>query len=670
MIDRVVRYVTSHSMDKLDELWLEEVAICAAWHESSPPGAETQAEFAAIPRRVVSWLANVKPISLRTAGRRQQVFLRAVIERVLTAGMDALVQDETFLLCVAYDLANRAASPHAFKRVKEVLEPYAADLGTLRRRLSPKPGLPVLDAAVRVAAPQQIKKAPRRRGKLFTGDEEAASTHTLTVSGPFRVLGNVPEDCTVVVRNGLCAVDGYVLGRIAARGQCEIRENISGAVLAHSGDIRCRNIIDKAFVVAKWGSVYFYQGLNPEMVFGGLSVRADENTIMGRYVAPTIEIKKAASGGEYHVSALLVADQFCQSDVRPLHIVLRRELSCEDYGERLGREAARLMSRAARLRQRLHHLTHMIRTTQEEAEHSASSALLHVFAGKPQLRLVEDRRLAHQRLAVLNRIIAALYAMCLDAENSLDARLGRAPTGQARAALEDLNVEINEILPEYGLDQDIEAERAEMWEIFQRIASARPSKKVMSSTLIQLRKRLDSWLGERHKLLGRIRRIDRGLRAVGGKTGPAGMRNGETKLAALRRNLTALRANPPNAQVAKRINSGFVQLMFGVMQRRINRLVDLGNELQKSRDELLKISEQLHREYQIVRHEEDVPGETPAKATGRFEEGVSIYSDPFLLLEENPPPGSVLVTADTGPCVTTYYRRMGRVIREGDENAD
>ena len=54
----------------------------------------------------------------------------------------------------------------------------------------------------------------------------------------------------------------------------------------------------------------------------------------------------------------------------------------------------------------------------------------------------------------------------------------------------------------------------------------------------------------------------------------------------------------------------------------------------------------------------------PPSASGRFESGVKIFGDPFLLDEESPPGRTVIVTTDSTDAPVTYLRTPNGAVEQ------
>lgn len=661
MVERIVKYVLS-MQDQLSQVRLEDVAICSAYGKNASGFRErsTRSEIARVLKR---WLSTDLPERPATFGRRQQLLLRVVVHLLLSRGVERLSWDETGFLCEALDLAVQRKGPN--KRLRGLLEPHAGALRVRREAQKRPAGINMLETRVRVVFAEQLAESPRRQAPLFPGQPRPPLGPTLEAAGPVRLVGGIPDDCTVMVTGGPCSVDGYVLGRLAVSDGCDISENIAGSVVAAAGNIRCRNIIEKAFVVAKAGSVKFIQAMNPQMVFGGARVVASESISRGLFYGADIESGNLIRGGTFHVTGSLSAEQFMPDEACPLNIVLRTAISFEEYGEQLGPEALHLRARAAGLRRKLVHLGNMVRATQAEAEHAASTIVLRAFSDLRLMSVLEERARAGRRVAVLNRLIGALQELYAGAEEAL-AQHEQIPdelTGET--LFSDIEQGLDELARDGAAEPGLAQEHEEIRALYERLGWMRNDRTQILGMLSQLRDQMEVWIVERQGLNAQLDRLNReinravpeaGLEALAQRANEAR----EPKLAALQRKIMALKNNPPSADVQRKLQAPFVQIMINMMQRRIQRLNELGASISTCKRELADVSDELQAKYRLG---ENTSAETtPATVTGRFTAGVRIYRDAYLLEDPKPSYGSVLETPDSGGKNITYARGLACVV--------
>jgi hypothetical protein len=516
-------------------------------------------------------------------------------------------------------------------------------------------------------------ESARRSAPLFPGQPRPPLGPTLEVAGPVRLIGAIPDDCTLIVTGGPCSVDGYVLGRLAAADGCDVSENIAGCVVATTGSIRCRNIIEKAFVVAKAGSVSFIQSMSPQLVFGGQRVSASESISRGLYYGADVESRGGITGGTFHVTGRLEADRLAPDDAYPLNVVLRTSISFEEYGEELGPEALRLRARAAGLRRKLGHLGNMVRTTQAEAEHAASTVVLRAFSNLQLINVLEERARTGRRVAVLNRLIGALQELYSEAEEAL-AQYGEIPDEPAgNTVLSDMEQDIDELAREGVPDAGLAKEHDELRALYERLGCTRNDRSALLGVLGQLRDRMEVWIVERQALNERLDRLNFEVDRAVPEAGLEGLAQGakeahEPKLAAFQRRIMTLKDHPPTPDVQRKLQAPLVQIMINTMQRRIQRLNELGSSIGTCKRELAAVSDELQAKYRLG---ENTSAETPApRVSGRFARGVRILRDAYLLDVPKPSPGSVLVTPDSGGKRATYVRGLACVRMENPDADD
>ena len=660
VVDRIVKYVLS-MQDLLPRVRLEEIAVFSA-HGKNLSGFREKPLRMEIARVAESWQAAV-PERPATCGRRQQLLLRIVMDVLLKRGVESLSWDETDFLCEAYDIAAGAKGPH--ERLRKILEPQIAALRVRREAMRRAAGVNMLETRVRLIFSEQLAESPRRQAPLFNGQPRPPLGPTMEVSGPVRLIGGIPDDCTLIVTGGPCSVDGYVLGRLAAADGCDISENIAGSVVAPAGNIRCRNIIEKAFVVAKAGSVKFKQAMNPQTVFGGRRVASADSISRGLFYGGDIEAGGLVRGGTFHVTGRLSAGRFTPDDGYPLNIVLRTAISFEEYGEQLGAEALHLRSRAASLRRRLVHLANMVRATQADAEHAASTIVLRAFSDLRLMNVLEERSRAGRRVAVLNRLIGALQELYAGAEDALDRHEEIPDELTGDTMFSDIEQDLEELAHEGQAEPEIAQEHEEVRALYERLGWTRNDRTAMLGVLGQLRDQMEAWIVERQVLNARLERLNHEVNRAVPEAGLEALaqratQDREPKLAALQRRIMALKNNPPNPEVQRKLQSPLVQLMINMMQRRIQRLNELGAGIRSCKRELAAVSEELQAKYRLG---EDTTGETaPATVSGRFAEGVLIYRDAYLLDEPKPPSGAAMLKQRSTSFFTSSTVPNGSVV--------
>lgn len=225
-----------------------------------------------------------------------------------------LAADEVAFLCTAFDLVKRSARPEDHSRFAGRFEAHQQPLLGLKEELTPSNDVHQLEIHIQYATEADIKGAEVTSIRLLAGIELPCRGPLFTAGNHLRILGDVPENCTVEVKNeGSCSVDGYVMERILTKGHCEIRQNISGVAIVLDGHVRARSIINNALVISKMGEVFCINAQGPKLVFAGRSINIRESTMLGKFVARDLEIGEEARGSHIEVAGTAEAKHFPQS---------------------------------------------------------------------------------------------------------------------------------------------------------------------------------------------------------------------------------------------------------------------------------------------------------------------------------------------------------------------
>ncbi|MCF6287090.1 MAG: hypothetical protein L3K26_18180, partial [Candidatus Hydrogenedentes bacterium] len=473
------------------------------------------------------------------------------------------------------------------------------------------------------------------RGPVFTAD-----TH-------LRILGDVPDNCTVVVSNeASCAVDGYVMGRILAKNHCEVRQNISGVAIVLRGHIRARSIINNALVVAKMGSVICNNAQGPKLIFAGRSIYVNENTMLGKFITREMVVEGEVRGGHLEIAGNACAKAFRHLGMSNLAIVLRRELSCEDFGEITGDDLRQLLSQAYTLRRKAHNFRNMANAARRETDHAAQSALMYIFGGgEVQKRLKGFLRAQRQHILVSN-VVDNLQSILEQAQDSL--------TGSERGD----EVRASHFAIEDELDQDNEliAARADA-EKFQKSLHARNlNRKDTGLILDQVRQKLFEMCELQQKMAEKVREEERSVQHLEKyEQVLAGSGEGTTKLEALNKILPAMKKQPPESPMGKRLRSGFIVRALRTVDRAARHASEFGAKADQYLQDFHAASERLGRDYQIHVLENPESEEEGAQVTGVFDSGTRIFMDRYVEnIMEAAPDAVVSTPEDKG--VRTYGR--------------
>ena len=513
-----------------------------------------------------------------------------------------------------------------------------------------------------------IEGAKSREVRFLAGVELPCRGPVLVQRGHMRVLGDVPESATLVVEQGSCVVDGYVMGRVAASGACEIRENISGVAIARNGDIRARNVIDGAFVVSKRGWVRCRRAQRPKMIFAGECIRIGQETIQGRLISRSIRVAESIHGGEVHVGADLEAEWLRHSHNRPLDIVFRPRLSCKDYGEDPGRQMAVDVSASIHLREKLYLAQRKMSFALNEAEQIASNALTYVLAGEEMEALIDKTVSAHRRLNILNRIVLSLHTLFANAECTLEAPLpadseeNALDTRETDSILDELNSEMDKLGEGMPEDDLLRTGRTEIAHARKELGADRPNRKNLHYTLAGLGKKLTHWLDEAEGLKQQIGRNEQLIQdSLRTKNVLSESAADTPKLVTLQHLVAKLRQGPRDDPMGMRLNSAFESLMLRTIHSKVEAAKKARNDIEGLRRQFSEAREKVWQEYQMnIPKEDDIL--TEMTATGRFDPGVRLHAAPHFLRDEQPATtGASIVSHGSGEQVASYVCRSGLI---------
>jgi hypothetical protein len=661
MASSLIEYAIALPSDGVGILWLEEAAYCAAWAGMCAGDPAEQGRCERIRALLEAWCEGPDNRPLTTEGRHQQPLLRKLIDLLQERGSEELADDEVHFLHAAYELAGRARNRSLFDRPRALLASHAEVLAA-RRAASPlRPGMPFLKGRIRYASAADLERARPREIRTFAGIEVGCVAPVFTHGGDLKILDNVPEQCVVVVDGGSCWIGGYLLGRVAATEACEVFENISGMAVVRQGEVRARNIINGAYIVAKSGDVACKQVQNPRLIFSGNRLSVHGDVFQGRLVAPRIGVRGTVHAGELHVSESLDAEALKPASGRTVSVVLRRELGGKDYGEVVGPEAQQLIARAASTRFRIRQLVLAVQVSEAEGEAAALNALLYLCCGEDARARLEALETRQRRLAYLRRVIAGLQEIGAYTESG--------GSGEAHEVFPHMVQELQQVESEGAPDADLQQEHREILDTWRELVERERTTGMTSVMLARLRERLSSWVREHRLLTEEVRREESELRALSESLAILKQtEKSRSRVQLLRRFLRAAKERGPADPVARRAESPFVNLMLRIVENRLERAARYRSLLEEQRGRLRNLAEILRRDHQVVIAEEK---ERPAdaRATGRFSAGVRILAEP-------PPPSPdpsewpYTTSGDAADRITTYVRTDDGIrVREEAEAA-
>jgi hypothetical protein len=643
----LLEYVVRASDEQLAALLLQDMALCRLSHTSGQHGQWLDG-FDDIPRRIAWWRTNVRPRDEATQGRRHERLLRRTTETLLLDGTGALDDEEAALLHAARAIALDGPAP-AYERFEFVTRPHAEALEARARAARPAPGLPGLSQRLTIIIGDDLRRLPAKATRFLAGIELHANGPVRKSTTDTRVIGDIPDNCTLVVEGEhACAVDGYVLGRLIARRDCEVRGNVAGVVIVVEGDIRARGVINNALVVTKLGGISCANAQGPKLMFAGRGIAIGANAMLGTYITRSLKVDKEVRGAMVQVSERAEAEYFRRLGNSETTIVLRRELSCEDYGEVTGTDLRRLLSAAYRLRRLLHNYEHLAVQSRREAEHSAQALLMFLFGGGEAQRALDELVAARKRMDVLERVRCNVLSLLDGVQEGL--ALSALETGEADAEVPALEIEDDTFA------EELRAENEKIKKLHQTMLGGRLSRRQTEELLEQAREKLADLRVQTDKLAAIAAAKEREIQSSAQYQKLFEASREATKLQVLQRVLPALQKQPSDSPAGKRLRASFTVRALRTIERRIAQARHLEEQVEAFRKDFRAVTERLGKEFQIQVLENPDDESTATLATGRFEEGIRIYLD---VLPEEPAkvsPDAVIVTPEDDGDIRMYLR--------------
>jgi len=649
LLKRLIDFVASGGAAHPFKLTLQDVVLCQLWLDGQGHQRVQSETTQRVGARLDRWIAAPDEPDLNTAGRRHQHLIRLLIQRLEGGALAKIAADEVAFFCAAHELVERSRSGKMQARFLSLAAPYREVMLARREEVAPSNDAHQLEQYIQYASEKDILAAGVSAVRLLAGIELPCRGPVFKAGNNLRVLGDIPEGCTVVVENeGFCSVDGYVMGRVLARNYCEVRHNISGVAVVLRGHVRARGIINNAQVISKLGSVYCHNAQGPKLVFA-----VAQSTMLGRFVTRDMAVGGDVRGSHIEVAGTAQAAHYRHLGMNGVTVVLRRELSCEDYGEVTGDELKQLLSRAYALRRYAHNFQNLETAARREADHTAQSILMYLFGGGEVQKRLQGFLHAQRRHTLVSNVVDNLQGILEQAQDSL---MG-AVAGEDEPALPR---------PEDGGDTEGEGDhelrgaRAEA-EKLERSLRARNLNQMQRTLLLEeARLKLAEMLALQRQTAEKMREEERSIQHLEQyEKVLAGSGEGATKLAVLNNILPALQKQPPESPIGTRLRANFVTRALRTVERAAARAEQFSAKAEENLLDFRAVSERLGKDYQIrVLEDPESEGES-ARVTGMFEEGTRIFMDTCV---ENmaEAPGDTILTRESDKGIQTYVRPNAR----------
>jgi hypothetical protein len=659
MTDKLVSYVLAMAPEEYGELALQDIALClCAYRHGDPAARNRRSALTGVVRlwqRAVA--ANDRP---PTAGRRQQVLLRDLIDVLQAAAVHALAWDEIAFLLMAHEIASEGEGTRLFDRVGRLIGPHVDLLAGRQASLAPAPDLPNLGKRLAIVTAAELAAQPKRaftEPALF--EEPVRAAFYEHEKGHLRILGTVPEEAVVCVNDGHCSVEGYVLGTLVCAGHVDVRENVSGNILSRQGDVRTRNVVDNSRVVVLQGQLVCMMGQNPRLVYAGQRIHLREDAALGRFVAPCIEVEGRVRGGAFKVSQRMAAHSFIAMGPNLPHIELAGSVDTSDFGQKPGPELRKLLSEEGRLRLRVERQVSAAEREEREANRLATLALLYLLGGEEARNRAELLRKGQWRLMALSRLEAGAASLESVLEQlSGDADAAEEPGSMGDAldqALADSDAAFEVLAQEGELPAEMAAERRSLRALVAPLRGSAPPG-AADDIRTGLGRLIERWREEIRVLSSEMASLEGELQGLLERLRKGSQIAKAPRFHLLGQLLESARGRPADDVLARRARTPFLQLLARTVETRRRHARAYHQKAAAAQAELEQMRHELWTRYHIRL---DRFAETDgAEVEGRFMRGVVIQAG------SSAGPDGRLETANTLQR-PVLFRRVGNAVVEG-----
>lgn len=677
MYDALASYVINLPREKISELFLDDVALCAAWFESYQDNSEVQKTYGMLRQIFDIWVTDVRAPRTDTMGYRQQPLTRMLVKQLAEGNAMRLERDELDFLYFASGLARRSGKLDLFRRTMSCLAPYTKDIEHARKHKPAAPGCPSLGKRLAVVTAEDLKSAEMRDVRTFGGLNLPIRGPVYMREGNLLILTDVPPDCTVVVDKGSCYVRGDMYGNIATTMGCEILGNLSGVVVARRGSVGARDILNQATVISKEDSVRAMAAENPRIVFAAREIQCSGNAIGGRYMGRKITFGGDCVGGEVYATEWTEAANFMCTEERDLSICLLRGLSCQDYGEVLTLESGRMLNSAMKLRQRLANVEELIEITEREADNLAGNVLMYILgeeSTKEQVHSVEKQR---RKLSFIERLLSGVRSVMVAAEDRLnlmssmkgnaDASSGSA---EEQATLDELRRELTMLSNEGSIESELQSDKEEVLYLGRKLQRKGLAPQGVEQVLSRLMSKCDEIQEKFDVLAQAIAKEEQEIERAMGRAALLDRAKAECSRVEMLRQLMAAARKRPDADIFKmRVNDRYVKLLLRTMELRMSRVAGYLSTCREVAGRIEELRERLWTEYMVSLPDHVLQGWAVggARVKGCFTPGIVICAWRHLLEEEKGMGKSRLVTKPwpgNVPVRQTFLRTEKSTIEE------
>ena len=663
MLRKLLHFVLSVPGEGVHLFSLEDMALCVAWFDAHREDGEVLGAFARFPDTLDKWVNLERDVP---AFFKTQPVLEALAEKVLAAGCRSLGRDELDVIHFAAVLAQRRGAAELWEGPLGQLRPYLEEVQERRAQLEPVPDFPALADLVRIVDAEGLAKGKEAHEPAFAGVPVPFRGRLCRFYQDTKVLGGLPEGFGLQVERGRVIVIGPVAGFLSSRGDAEVSGPIEGVVISHSGEVRADFLGPGSLVVAKEGALHCRDADHPSLLYAYQRIHVRGDLRGGTCFSRAIRVAGKLEGGRMHCAGKLRAGSMGKEENRPLSIVLRREISCDDYGEVMSEEARRLYLNALKERKALGNLRHSLEILQREADEYAGRALLFLLGGEEaagRLRKLERLRGYASYLGRLREGAAELAAMLRErlalSEARRSAVLVPEPVpGSLSQALGQLETELHALAKESPIDRELFNERQEAVSLCRLLGQRDCTLREARDVLAQLAEKTNSLSERWGNAMAEIEQEEAGLAPVESRLAILERaRETRSRVEVLAQLVAAAKMRADSGKMANKLDEGYMKLLMVNMEQRQTQTSRRQLEVLAMENKLRELRIALREEHELPLPDltlEESAGGT-AQVTGRFQAGVRLCLWPHQLDEEQGGEG-VLATGETGDETVTYRR--------------
>ena len=675
MIQRLVEHLVNTPNIPLSEWVIEDIALCSAWLESYKDDATIQKKWGVIRELVQQWITTITPSTYATEGRRTQWLTRDLIDLLQAGWIESCNWSECFFLKKVHELCQQVQNRDMFARLSSLLSPYWETINIRYEIFPPQPGMTDIENRIYFISTEDIEKAKPRQIRSFAGFPMESVGPVFSRNSHIKILGSVPENCTVVAPEGSCCIEEFMMGKLAVRDHCDVRENISGIAISREGDIRARNIVDHAFVVSKGGSVQCRQAQNPDLVYGHNRIRIEGNAFMGKYVSPHVHIHKEAKGCRIDVSRKASAFRFTHMGSSPCCIVLLPEISVGSYGATVDRRAVILERKGHLLRKKIQTINSLKRQMTKEVNVLSENTIRYICIPEKMQDTIEEIQSIQRRMAIIQRIMRGLDTLATILEQKHEVKKSDTDDQllsdvDLLSVFSDLDKELKFIIEESGsaASQDLQSQIQEMQQLYDRLSKIETERPHSLSVLSRIHSQIDVYIHEIKRLSKKLEEKQASVDKYVNNIPFLAKNKGKNKFPVLIKILKSAQGKDAPPELRNKSQTAFVRMMMRKIQNRIN----FANRYQKILDQLEaefnEVARILKEEFQVIIGEPQKQENLPPRAEGRFEGTVYLLSDPTYADDPNPPEEVCIKASPSNGEVHTYILGLaGSITREGSE---